>query len=388
MMASAYGFSESELAGCVSLFFVGSGLGSLLGAVSDLYGRKPVLWLSLFVGTTATFSSALSWNFLSYAVCRFCAGVGTGGVLVVSHLFVLEFMVPGSRGLVGVCVSIFFAFSSAAISLVAYLLRRHSWQTLTVVLNCLPLAVLFALPWFDESPRFLLKQGHRNQAAVVLQRVARTNRKSYDCDFFGSVGEELSSGREWTLRRLLYPSLRWKILAMVFCWFSVQLGFYCIAFEAGHLYGDVYTNNALISIVGIPGVAACKFLQESSLGRIGTQIICFGIMGAALIATQFVGEEAKLVLAMVGRFGASSALAMVFTSTAEILPTSVRSTGVGLCNVLSRVGCTLAPIMVSYDYTAALGVCGVFAAVSALLTGSLPETRGKELREVAQEDMR
>eukprot|EP00300_Choanocystis_sp_HF-7_P043430 c9993_g1_i1.p1 GENE.c9993_g1_i1~~c9993_g1_i1.p1 ORF type:complete len:331 (+),score=55.35 c9993_g1_i1:96-995(+) len=219
MMASAYGFSESELAGCVSLFFVGSGLGSLLGAVSDLYGRKPVLWLSLFVGTTATFSSALSWNFLSYAVCRFCAGVGTGGVLVVSHLFVLEFMVPGSRGLVGVCVSIFFAFSSAAISLVAYLLRRHSWQTLTVVLNCLPLAVLFALPWFDESPRFLLKQGHRNQAAVVLQRVARTNRKSYDCDFFGSVGEELSSGREWTLRRLLYPSLRWKILAMVFCWF-------------------------------------------------------------------------------------------------------------------------------------------------------------------------
>ena len=53
-----------------------------------------------------------------------------------------------------------------------------------------------------------------------------------------------------------------------------------------------------------------------------------------------------LVLANIGKLGASAAFSIVYIFTAEIFPTVVRSASVGTCSMCARVGALLAsPIM-------------------------------------------
>ena len=44
-----------------------------------------------------------------------------------------------------------------------------------------------------------------------------------------------------------------------------------------------------------------------------------------------------------GKFGASGAFAIVYLYTAELFPTSIRSTATGLCSMMARIGGIAAP---------------------------------------------
>lgn len=50
-----------------------------------------------------------------------------------------------------------------------------------------------------------------------------------------------------------------------------------------------------------------------------------------------------VTLAMVGKFTASAAYAIIYLYSSELLPTSVRNTGMGICSMMARFGSMLAP---------------------------------------------
>ena len=49
-----------------------------------------------------------------------------------------------------------------------------------------------------------------------------------------------------------------------------------------------------------------------------------------------------------GKFGVSAAFALVYLYTAEIFPTMIRATVVGMCSMFARVGGILAPQVALY----------------------------------------
>lgn len=50
-------------------------------------------------------------------------------------------------------------------------------------------------------------------------------------------------------------------------------------------------------------------------------------------------------LAMLGKFAITCSFSIIYVYTAELFPTTVRSLGLGLCNMMARVGGMLAPFM-------------------------------------------
>ena len=50
-----------------------------------------------------------------------------------------------------------------------------------------------------------------------------------------------------------------------------------------------------------------------------------------------------VTLAMLGKFSASAAYAIIYLYSSELLPTSVRNTGMGVCSMMARVGAMTAP---------------------------------------------
>ncbi|NWH36657.1 S22AD protein, partial [Chloropsis hardwickii] len=88
------------------------------------------------------------------------------------------------------------------------------------------------------------------------------------------------------------------------------------------------------------------------------------------------------VLATIGKFAASASFSTSFIYAAELFPTVVRQTGVGLCSMSARVAGILAPLvrLLGQQHRAIpMAIFGSAPVLGGLLCVLLPETRGTEL---------
>ncbi|NXM04901.1 S22AD protein, partial [Tyrannus savana] len=88
------------------------------------------------------------------------------------------------------------------------------------------------------------------------------------------------------------------------------------------------------------------------------------------------------VLAIIGKFTATSSFSVSYVYAAELFPTVVRQTGVGLCSTLARVAGILAPLIIpldKYHRAIPMAIFGSIPVLVSLFCILLPETRGVDL---------
>ncbi|NWU10637.1 S22AD protein, partial [Cephalopterus ornatus] len=88
------------------------------------------------------------------------------------------------------------------------------------------------------------------------------------------------------------------------------------------------------------------------------------------------------VLAVIGKFTATAAFSASYVYSAELFPTVVRQTGVGLCSTVARVAGILAPLIIplkQYHQAIPMAIFGSIPVVVSLSCILLPETRGADL---------
>ncbi|PIK53111.1 putative organic cation transporter protein, partial [Apostichopus japonicus] len=96
----------------------------------------------------------------------------------------------------------------------------------------------------------------------------------------------------------------------------------------------------------------------------------------------------KTMIAMIGKFGISASFSLIYIYSAEVIPTPLRSVGVGMCSTAARVGGILAPLILLLDDVwepLPLLIFGFSAVIGGILVLYLPETRGKMLPETIEE---
>ena len=67
------------------------------------------------------------------------------------------------------------------------------------------------------------------------------------------------------------------------------------------------------------------------------------LAGVTCIPAGFLEGTPQLVLVLIGKFGASGAFSLIYIYTAELFPTEIRSTALGLCSMMARIGGIAAP---------------------------------------------
>jgi len=111
----------------------------------------------------------------------------------------------------------------------------------------------------------------------------------------------------------------------------------------------------------------------------GISCICAGLISDANL---------RLLFSLVGKFGSSAAFSAVFLYTAELFPTSMRNSAVGMCSTLARFGGILAPTVAQLGYyrpDIPFLIFGVATLIGGLSAYLLPETKGKKLPDTVQE---
>ncbi|XP_064613750.1 organic cation transporter protein-like [Liolophura sinensis] len=378
-------------------FMLGKAIGVVvLSIFSDLFGRKKLIILSLALSVVSGFICA--WVNETIPLCFALAFLGASNAGVYNSIFVIGMEVtgPSKRYYAGTVLDFFFALGECSVAGVGYLLRdRNLTITVLIIPNALLLPCLWLVP---ESPRWLLQNGRKKEALKTVQRLAKVNGKALE-DKTVDMLEEEKEPKESILAVFKSWRVTWRFAFIFINWFAVSLMFYGLSLHSMDTLGNPYLNLFLFSLMEFPAYVLDMIL----LKFVGRRIVmclamCFG--GFACISTIFPllygGQETAtpvLALELVGKFGAAMAFTTLYTFTSELVPTTIRSRGIGASATFARIGGVVAPYIAHLEgYTdGPIGVAlpmifyGGLSIFAGLLNIFLPETKGKPMPETVED---
>lgn len=140
-------------------------------------------------------------------------------------------------------------------------------------------------------------------------------------------------------------SLRNKALICHFTWCVTSLTYYMLALNAENFKADIYLWTTLTGSVDIFGYIVSIFILKWSTRRL-SQFTLFVLAGAFLLVVLGVSKEKEyvlLVLAMCSRFCITSVYAIMTLHTAEMFPTEIRNSVLGISSTAAHFGSFFAP---------------------------------------------
>ncbi|TNN41179.1 Solute carrier family 2, facilitated glucose transporter member 11 [Liparis tanakae] len=402
----------------VSAFSLGGLSGALLaGPLAVRFGRKNSLLLNnsfLFAGAALALACRAARSPEMLVLSRFLAGVNAGVSMNVQPMYFGESAPTHLRGAVAFSSAVFTALGivlGQAAGLTGLLGAEPLWPYL-LASNALPgLVQLLALPWFPESPRYLLIDRGDEEACVRALRRLRGG------EVPASEMEEMRRERElrtpaapaatpWSLFRdpATRPQLRTVVAAsaaMMLC------GNDSIYFYASYIFLAAGIPPEKIQYVTVGTGAselAASVLSNLLIERVGRRALLVGgyclmsvwsaVFTAALVLqSRGVASAAYLGVACVFAYILSFGLGPAGVTgilPAEIFDQAARPAAYAAAGSCMWLGLLLVGMLFPYAvrglgsfcFLPFLAVCVASAAYQGL---TLPETKGKTLAEITAE---
>jgi MFS transporter, putative metabolite transport protein len=392
LMPSSFGLTPVWKGLIGSSALIGTFAGSLIfGWVADHVGRKALYTTDLtifLVGSVAQFFVVNPWQLFSI---RLVVGIAIGIDYAVGPTYLAEFAPRRSRGrLLGSLVGMWTIGYSA--SLLVGVVGAHwghgAWRWV-LASSAIPAVIVMVLRiGSPESPRWLVRKGRLDEAQAICTKYIGSGVSVADllaeADIRPSYRKLLSG--IW-LRRAIFVGIFWSALAWpefaIFTFLPTLL-------QSLHIH-DANLGSLLIRVLSLPAFAVGMIV----LTRMGRRTMLARAMllltAIFLVLGLFSKPPSWLVVALFGMF----ALVLGFVSNleflypAELFPTDIRASGVGLGSAGSRVGAAagtfLLPVLLSGPgLQFAMLITAAVTAVGLVVTLIwAPETRGVTLYEAS-----
>jgi MFS family permease len=359
------GMSKSTGGLLNSLTLLASALGGLLfGFLADRVGRTRALMLSILVYSAASGACGLSDTVVQLAIFRFILGLGMGGEWTTGAALIAETWRPEHRGkALGLMQSTWAIGEIIAACVVGFVLPRYSWRAVFFVGILPALLVLWIRKDVPESEVWLAKGRPAGGAWRVLLRpdLRRNGILATAMNALGMFGY-------WGL----------------FTWIPTYLS---LPVAQGGRGLDLFQTTTWLVVMGIGkwlGYVLFGFAADA-FGRRRSYVV-YLLVAAALVPLYGLATSPSILLVLgpfvaffgTGFFSGFSALA------AELFPTEVRATAMGVSYNIGRGLSAAAPFIVgALADRSGLGSAFFLLAfaffLAALLALALPETRGKVL---------
>ncbi len=176
--------TDADVGISASAYLAGAVLGALLfGWLTDRFGRKRLFFITLAVYIFATAATALSTDFVSFALFRFMTGAGIGGEYSAINSAIQELIPARYRGRTDLAVNGSFWVGAALGAIGSSFLLQPGrlppdvgWRFAFGLGAVLGVGILFLRRYLPESPRWLLLHGRTEEAERVAVGVERNVR--------------------------------------------------------------------------------------------------------------------------------------------------------------------------------------------------------------------
>ena len=355
------------------------------GWLSDRCGRVVSITAAGSMLVVSQFLNGFSNSYIMFAILNITMAAGGIGSYLVAFVLQFEWVCPKYRTKASVFAQVPFAVGFLYVVFLSWCIRS-SWRTLQWVMaapNLLFILYAFVLP---ESPRWLVSKGRGEAALASITTAAKCNRRKLPENIKINMVKE---GEEQGLAALAtQPRLLFRLFIMSLNWIVITLCFYGLSMNSGNQ--DLFIGLGTMAGVELVAYLATVFFMDAC-GRQPILSICQMLGGVSCICAGFTPVSyfwVRLALALIGKAGASAGFAVVFVYTAEMFPTPIRNSAVGLCSTVARIGALSAPAIADLDTVwpplpfLIMGGAGVLVGCLSCL---LPETRGIVLPETIEE---
>jgi MFS family permease len=389
---SQYQLIPAYAGAVLAITVFGWGIGGLLGGVlADYLGRKRSMTLAILAYSALTGLSALSWDWLSFAVFRFLVGLAIGSEWATGASITAELWPASARGKGGAFLHAGYPIGSILASGVWLTIGTtgpDAWRYMYLI-GVLPALVVF---WIrrniPESPRWE-ESNKRRRAAYDLRR----NGSALD-------GEDAALVRFTLVDMFAEPAVRSRLVWTFVMSLSVTIGYWGVSTFVPSFVGSVATAAGLpaerwAALVGLAqnlgalmGYCAFGFLADA-FGRKPTAMLFYAM---CLILTPIVYlwvQDIQLLLFVFAVYGFFIQGVFSWTSIwlPELFPTRMRATAAAFIFNAPRFISAIAPLIAGTlivglgGYGKAATIIGMFYVLGLIAVPFLPETKGMPLSE-------
>ncbi len=372
---------EAGSLGSIALF--GMMVGAMtLGTASDKFGRKKIILLCIVLFSLFTFLCSFSQTPAQFAVMRFIAGLGIGGVMPNVVALISEYAPKKIRStLVALMFSGYAIGGMLSAGLGIWIVPTWGWEIM-FYLGCIPLILLpLIMKMLPESLGFLLRDNKDTKVKAILAKI--------DPQIIASNQYELTR-QDVVIRKIPILDLfsEKRAISTVAFWISF---FMCLLM----VYALGSWLPKLMQTAGYPLKSGLMFLFAMNIGgmvgailggrmsdkfNLKSVLVIFFILGA--IAITLLGFRSNTYflyfLVMIAGAATIGSQILLYTYVAQYYPMHIRSTGLGWASGVGRIGAIVGPMLGGilmqlglphYQNFMAFAVPGIIAALAIALVG-------------------
>ncbi len=420
-----FGLTDAATKGWAnSCALIGCLFGALIaGWLSDRFGRKRLLLFSAFLFAATSIGIGFSQEFVVFVAWRILGGVAIGLASSLSPMYIAEIAPAHMRGKLVAINQLTIVIGILAAQLINYaiaenippgiseeMLRnswncRVGWRWMFAATAVPSMVFLFGMFFNPESPRWLVKNGRREQARGILARIGG---EAYSSSALNEIEATLVNDlRKVNLRELLDPKMKSVLLlGIVLAVFQQWCGINVIFNYAEEIFSSAGydISNTLVNIAWTGSVnLVFTFVALGIVDRGGRRVLM--LLGAAGLAVLYLAlglfyhagvqglPMLLLVLAAIGCYSMSLA-PVTWVIISEIFPNRIRGTAMSVSVTSLWTAC----FVLTYTFpllNEGLGPAGTFWIYAAICVAGflfvllrLPETKGKTLEAIEAELVR
>jgi SP family xylose:H+ symportor-like MFS transporter len=399
-----FGLDSNQLGFTVASALIGTIIGSIAaGAPSERYGRRPVLLTLAVLYFVSAIGCGFATGWLALIFFRFVGGLAIGASSVVAPMYIAEISPAATRGRLvalsqfNVVAGILAAyFSNYTIAALVGGPETHAWRWMLGI-AAVPAVMFFVFVLrIPESPRWLVKEHRRDEAAQVLRAMGTERPELLVAEIGDSLHEETVAADEpFFQRKYLKPIL----LAFMVASFNQLAGINAVIYYTADIFkmAGAGRASALLQSVVI-GFTNLVFtmIAMTVIDKFGRRrLLLIGAVGLAaclgLTAWAFAsGVGGTLVLvSLLGyiAFFAFSQGAVIWVYISEIFPNRVRARGQALGSFTHWFWAAIVswtfPIVAEASGASAFAFFAAMMVLQFVLVWRyLPETKGVSLEQI------
>ena len=333
---TGWGLTKATAGTVGSVAFAGMLVGAILaGRLSDSLGRKRAVLGCAVVFSVFTIACAFAPNAPVFAILRFLAGVGLGGLVPSANALAAGVVPARWRAMVATLMMSGVPIGGSIAALTGILIiPTWGWQGMFLV-AVLPLIFLIPL-----GVKYLpdLRSQHNPEEGTGFRAILRAPYLAVSMVFAVAT------------------------MATLFAWYGLGTWLPGLMQQAGYNLGSALTFALTLNLGAVVGSILTAWAGDR-FGSLPTGVIAAAVAGAALltiVAAPPIGVVyAMLVLAGIGTHGTQC---LIIAAVAGHYPDHLRGTALGWALGIGRIGAVAAPQVGGWMLAAGLGVNSNFIA--------------------------